>query len=77
MVVNTFIVFISFQTLITLVCSKDLRLENKLWIEMKLKYKRTIYREYYMVARRYEISLRVLKYFFDTRREILYLQAAM
>ena len=30
-----------------------------------------------MAARRYEISLRVLKYFFGTRREILYLQAAM
>ena len=39
--VNTFIVFVSFQTLITLVCSKDLSLENKLLIEMKLKYKRT------------------------------------
>ena len=35
------------------------------------------YRGYYMAARRYEISLRVLKYFFNTRREISYLQAAM
>jgi len=39
------------------------------------KWKR--YRGYYMAARRYEISLRVLKYFFNTRREISYLQAAM
>ena len=30
-----------------------------------------------MAARRYEISLRVVKYFFNTRREISYLQAAM
>ena len=36
-----------------------------------------IHRGYYMAARRYEISLRVLKYFFNTRREISYLQAAM
>ena len=47
-----------------------------------------IYRGYYMGARRYEISLRVekyftsersewVKYFFNTRREISYLQAAM
>ena len=36
-----------------------------------------IYRGYYMAARGYEISLRVLKYYFKTRREISYLQAAM
>ena len=30
-----------------------------------------------MAAQRYEISLRVLKYFFSKRREISYLQAAM
>ena len=34
-------------------------------------------RGYYMAARRYEISLRVLKYFFNMGREILYIQAAM
>ena len=40
-VVNTFVAFVSFQMLIISVCGKDLRLENKLWIEMKLRYKRT------------------------------------
>lgn len=40
-------------------------------------------RGYYIAVQRYEISLQVLKnmrtseIFFDTRREILYLQAAM
>ena len=38
-VVDTCIAFVSFQMLITLVCGKDLRLENKLW--MRLKCKRT------------------------------------
>ena len=41
------------------------------------RYAYKMYRGYYMAARRYEISLRVLKYFFNTRREISYLQAAM
>ena len=43
-----------------------------------------LHRGYYMAVGKYEISLRVLKnirervkYFFNTRREILYLQAAM
>ena len=41
------------------------------------------YRGYYIAVQRYEISLQVLKntrtseIFFNTRREILYLQAAM
>ena len=36
-----------------------------------------IYRGYYMAAWRYEISLRVLRNIFNTRREISYLQAAI
>ena len=42
-------------------------------------YKTVIHRRYYMAARRYEIALRarMSEIFFNTRREISYLQAAM
>ena len=44
--------------------------EPQLNMEMPINLEVSMNRGYYMAARSYEISLRVLKCFFNTRREI-------
>ena len=51
--------------------------EPQLNMEMPINLEVSMNRGYYMAARSYEISLLVLKCFFNTKREISYLQAAM